>query len=608
MPSQYLYYIWQLLFVDIGNAKSSIAAAFPPLLLAALASMKAPKEIISSLDTAFLLNPILLQTFCLIPFTTLVYQSIMNPVYLNFSSIPICTVAFITMMLMYMYNKNRAHKHNGYLLTSEMASQSIFAAISMLLSSSIIMEIKPDSILMLVVFLLGSMFMLLMCSMFASVADVWYTVGSGQFQMVSLDTVGIMVYFICPAVILHLRFVDRYGESIVSKIAMLKEYLESSGFPAADGDGGDFASFSLVMTLVMITSIGVPMLNALCPMGGYLFSRAYTHGQPNTKKVALCINFSDLPKDVDKLQAIWNALLNKKKSDQITAVLNIFVTLEDLTLYRDNLKEISKRGHSFALAPSEYHEESFCDLSMFQGNKSSCNLHIAHYEYSKILGKEPTWILAKSADSAGRHPALLSDAKDLGMKTAYWSTTIQLTGELTTEQQSAISGECSAHDGGSIIYVTLGKGVSPNDVSSTLGEVVDRSFFDLSLESLSDVVKDDAKMVLKKAKFDGGDLEPAAKKVVATAALQDAVDSAINDANGEVDAKCLQRAVQAGYSKFFVLAAEKKVTATAALQDAVDSAINDANGEVDAKCLQRAVQAGYSKFFVLAEVAKQMEG
>ena len=47
--------------------------------------------------------------------------------------------------------------------------------------------------------------------------------------------------------------------------------------------------------------------------------------------------------------------------------------------------------------------------------------------------------------------------------------------------------------------------------------------------------------------------------------------------------------------------------AKAALQAAVDSTINGTNGEVDAKCLQRAVRAGYSKFFVLAEVAKQME-
>lgn len=46
---------------------------------------------------------------------------------------------------------------------------------------------------------------------------------------------------------------------------------------------------------------------------------------------------------------------------------------------------------------------------------------------------------------------------------------------------------------------------------------------------------------------------------------------------------------------------------SAVLQKAVNSALNDSNGEVDAKCLQRALAAGFSKFFVLAEAAKRKE-
>ncbi|KAL7539207.1 hypothetical protein ACHAXR_009722 [Thalassiosira sp. AJA248-18] len=486
-----------LFFVDYSSIKSSISAASPPLILAVLTSWKVPKEIISSLGSSFLLKPIMIQAFCLTPFTTLIHQSIMNPAYLNFSSIPICTVVFITLVLMKIYNKNRPHKYHGYLLTPEMKSHAMFSGISMLLSCSIMVESNPDASHMLVVFLLGSLFVLLMSYSFAFVADVWYTVGSGQFQMVSLDTAGIFVYFVCPAVILYLRFLDQYGEPIASKFAVLKEYLQSTNvLLAGDRYGEDMASFSLVMTLVMITLVGVPLLNALCPMGGYLFSRAYTHGQPNTKKVALCINFSDLPRDADNRILIWKSLEQKKMGDQTTAVLNIFVTLEDLMLFRAELKLIGQKGHAIALAPSEF-QEPFCGLSMFQGNKSSCNLEIAHYEYSEIFGKEPSWMLAKSSDSIGRHPSCLRVANDLGVKIAYWSTMVQLTGDkLSNEQKSSISGECLEHDGGSIIYITLEKGVSSNSTSTSLCGVID-TLDGFSLESLSDVARDDTTMVLK---------------------------------------------------------------------------------------------------------------
>ena len=107
-----------------------------------------------------------------------------------------------------------------------------------------------------------------------------YTVGSGQFQMTSLDTAGKWIYFICPAVILYFRFIDKYGDIIAwimrQELSVLPSILVVSD--------EDLVSLSLVLSLAMITAVGVPLLNSLCPMGGYLFSRAYTHGQANTKK------------------------------------------------------------------------------------------------------------------------------------------------------------------------------------------------------------------------------------------------------------------------------------------------------------------------------------
>ncbi|KAL7552697.1 hypothetical protein ACHAWF_015934 [Thalassiosira exigua] len=476
-----------VLIMNHGDLASSITSASPPLLLAALASTKYPREIISSLDSILLFQPLILQTCCMVPFLTLLHQSLFNPTYAKFSSIPICTVAFLGLLLMHMFNKHRVHK-SGCLLTPCMKSHAIFAGISIMLACSIsIGNIPQSSMHILVVFLLGSLFSILMSCTFASVADVWYAVGSGQFQMVSLDTAGMMFFFVFPAAIIYFRFIDKYGESLASKASLLKGYLQSVGVDVSGEIGDDDTlTSSMVMTLALITAIGVPLLNGICPIGGYLFSRAYTHGQPNTKKAALCVGFADL--GTQKRADLWKSL-EKKES-----VLNIFVTLEDMHLHAAELKLLSGKGHAISLAPTEF-KDTLCGLSMFQGNKS-CNIQIAHHEYTELFGDEPSWVLAKSADSIGRHPAFLRVVKDLGMKVSYWSTHVEVAGnKLTDAQLREVREECSDKDGGSIIYVALGKGAPPSCMSSALSEIID-SLDGYSLESLSHVVRDDATMVL----------------------------------------------------------------------------------------------------------------
>ena len=436
---------------------------------------------------------------------------------LEFSVSPIiCYTSFVTMVLMHSYYMHRAHTH-GCLLTCEMKSQSIFVGISMLLSCSIAIMIDPSNVISAVntmtVFLLGSLITILFGYIFACVADVWYAVGSGQFLMISLDTAGMMVFFICPLIVLLLRFLDKYGKSITSMAGVFREYYVQSmpkilSSSIGDKSDEDILSMTLVILLVMISSvIGVPLLNALCPMGGYLFSRAYTHGQPNTKRVALCVKYSDLSKDDE----LWDVLLMKKKegSDNSipAAVLNIYVTLEELTLYRNELQEIAKRGHFIALSPTEF-DEPYSGLSLFSGNKSTCNLQIAHYEYTELFGVEPTWLLSRSARSSGRHPAMLCEARNLGMKVVYWSTLIQLMPggrSLSISQKNAIRDDCSDKNGGSIIFLTSEEGTSLSSSLSSnvnlvtphlLSEVIDCIGERFSLESLSNVAKDDADMVL----------------------------------------------------------------------------------------------------------------
>lgn len=469
---------------------ASIVEATPPLAVAALACFRGTRAFISFLDWDFIFSGTTLHACCLIPFVTSVYLLIASDFTIKatglFSITPTCTVAFITLSLLHYYNKNRAHKH-GYLLTSEMKSHAVYVANAIILSASLMTQDEPFFIV-IVVFLMGSMFALLMSLFFAGVADSWYAIGSGQFQMVSLDSAGIMIYFFWPAIIIFFRFVDNYGDYIGGKSITAVGYLKSAGIltdsPLRSGD--NIFSFSFVIMLAMITAVGVPSLNALCPMGGYLYSRAYTHGQPNTKHVALCISYSDLPKDRTTL---WAILADKKKEGQATTVLNIFVTLEDLKMHPIELKLIAAKGHKISLEPTE-----FIGLSLLQKTAATCNIEFAHYEYSELLGEAPAWLLAKSVDTIGRHPSLFRKATDLGMKVVYWSTLVQVaSGKLTTQQKDYIVGDCKDKNGGSIIYVTSDN--STNNMAAPLCELVGM-LDEFTFESLSTVARDDPTMVL----------------------------------------------------------------------------------------------------------------
>ncbi|KAL3766823.1 hypothetical protein ACHAW5_009715 [Stephanodiscus triporus] len=422
---------------------------------------------------------------------------------------------------MHAHHGNRAHK-NGCLLVPEMISEAIFAGGAMFLSISIAMSSSSSSssssgggdsgpsrvaTSVVIAFLLGSLFLTLLCHAFASIADAWYAVGSGQFHMISLDTVGMMLYFVLPAGILQMRFLDMYAGRVASMwTAVAGGYSRFVyGVVLPSSTAGDSLPLCIAMTLVAISSVvGVPLLNSICPLGGYLYSRAYTHGRPNTGRVALCVNFRDLPKNGRGGDDIMDALRKRNKTDDrtaATAVLNVFVTSEDIARFPNELKAIAGRGHAIGLTLAESDEGSFCHPSIFGGGRAVRDLRIAHREYARLFGERegPSWMLSRSASSMGRHPSVLREASDLGMKVAYWSMLVLLTTDrLTSEQKIAISGDCSDKNGGSILYVTLGKGVSSNSVSGSLCELIDTLDGRYSLESLSDVARDDAEMVLKR--------------------------------------------------------------------------------------------------------------
>jgi hypothetical protein len=208
------------------------------------------------------------------------------------------------------------------------------------------------------------------------------------------------------------------------------------------------------------------------------------HGQPNTKKVALCVNLSDVEGGDSN---IFKSIEAKK------SVLNIFVTLEDLQSSPKRLKELLSNGHHLVITPSE---NSGWGLSLFQGQRASCSIERAFNEYLSSFGEAPSWCLSRSTDSLGRHPAFLRKAHNLGMKVAYWSTLVQVERlNLSEDQKSSIVKDVMDKNGGSIIYFTLGDGASKDGLTTAVLRIVDE-LREFSMCSLSEVVRDDATMAL----------------------------------------------------------------------------------------------------------------
>jgi hypothetical protein len=206
------------------------AASSPPFLFAILKSMQGGMAGVmvcsllrlinystNNINNMMLLRPMtLLQSVCIIPLLLSIHQSIMikttttttiiessnkndddnnNSYY--FSTIPIHFIYIITIILLHMYYTNRSHKY-GCLLTNKMIVQSLLSGLIMLLSLYYIGTFNMVSNMTIVLFLLGSTIMILFVTIYASIADVWYSVGSGQFSMISLDTSGMFVFVLWP--------------------------------------------------------------------------------------------------------------------------------------------------------------------------------------------------------------------------------------------------------------------------------------------------------------------------------------------------------------------------------------------------------------------------
>ena len=341
-----------------------------------------------------------------------------------------CIIIGVAVLFIYhSYYTNRSHK-NGDLTTKRQQGAAAMTALSVLyFVSSSPMSTNYDS-RVAIPFLLGSVTTVGFGAIFAFVADCWYTIGTGQFFMVSLDTAGILFYFVLPIVILVMRFFDKYGnhvKEVTHYLSMLLSVpLQETGVSIIN-ETQLHTLLIFFMTLPVV--IGIPLLHNLCPITGHLFGRVYTHGNPNTKKAAICVQFSE-----------YQTILNNDKLE--AGLLNIFVTLNDLNDSASIIRDLHDRGHNIGLTLTNNETDS------------SSSLNQAFSLCEKITETKPTWYHT-GIDHTGKLPNCYHAALQLKMRSASWSTLIDVSNtQLTANEIKAIEIDLEIHRGGLIFYLT----------------------------------------------------------------------------------------------------------------------------------------------------------
>ena len=97
----------------------------------------------------------------------------------------------------FQYNTKRAHPNGNLNVETNSVSNLIVTLVLIGTTLSIIAKGEnTDIIISMLPFLIGALTSTAGAASFACCADVWYAVGTGQFQMISVDTAGIGFYFV----------------------------------------------------------------------------------------------------------------------------------------------------------------------------------------------------------------------------------------------------------------------------------------------------------------------------------------------------------------------------------------------------------------------------
>lgn len=286
--------------------------------------------------------------------------------------------------------------------------------------------------------LVGSAVTTLLGVALCSVANMWDTVGSGPLQMVSLDAAAMLIYIVAPLLFLAFLASDRYGETVSQALsAIITSQLDGRYVRNPKRPPEQTVASGLLLLLALATMIGVPLINMLSPLGAYVVPRAYTHGKPRTRRVALCIQFKDLlSKSKEKTDESIMNLVNNTLGRHI---LNIFVAAQELRLYPENIAELRSAQHVIGI----------CSITV----DGICG---AYNEYVQLLKMEPQWYHVGSQGDVSVGPDALKAAADLNLKVSFWSMHIAVgsTEALINVDLPNLPDDVSSTMGGNIILLS----------------------------------------------------------------------------------------------------------------------------------------------------------
>ena len=415
------------------------------------------------------------------------------------------------------YYTHRAHTHGNLTVAKEYSGIVIISTISIVYTvSQLILNDDSNSdkgdgninktFGNVMIFLIGALVASTASASFASVADVWYAVGTGQFQMISVDTAGIGFYFVLPLSILFMRFVEKYGDwlnSIMEQISnfgmkhsemYVKEYLDLE-----NENDLNWVHVCWIVLVLMHVVMGVSMVNSLCPMSGYLFGRTYMHGQPHTGRIAICVEYGDwkaltgqereellqgLKKMTKGIDTKGQNQSQMERNKNVKAALNINVTATDLVEHGKDIQFLRKDGHEIVIS--------------IDGSTVN-SINVAYQSFATIFdGASATWY-HPGKNLKGTIPQCHSIASSLGMRSVMWSNYITSVGN--AESLEGLEG-LEKHGGGSIVYVCANASASASASKSgdfvailkRVLELVDGAQFVPTTLSL--VVKEDTTMEL----------------------------------------------------------------------------------------------------------------
>jgi hypothetical protein len=388
-----------------------------------------------------------------------------EPLFLFTPTIMLCLAA---MYVCYQYRTKRAHPNGKLNLETNSSSGFIVASVLIGATISLITHAQDISLIIsLIPFLIGALASTTAAVSFACCADVWYAIGTGQFQMISVDTAGIGFYFVLPIVVLTVRFFDKY-DYLVSQILERVSIVLATGFEnmfqdLASVEDDILPVYTSFIAFILITNgVGLSLVQSLCPLGGHIFGRVYTHGQPNTKLVAISVDFKDLFAEsvleeereiIFKMLSNWKVSIKSKtitdtkvvkEGAPIKAEININVTSSDLKQFPEIIKNLSK-NHYITI--------------MMDDNQKYNSITEAFGLCKKLLGSNgasPKWYHTGTT-SRGSSPRGHSTSSSLGMRSAMWSSYVCTNqNKDINDEVISLQSDVDIHRGGSFIYLRSG--------------------------------------------------------------------------------------------------------------------------------------------------------